>query len=350
MIFLTYEALLNGTFKKVGEKMLVPALPTSIIICARNEMENIQEYCPAWLDQSGIEYEVVIVNDASWDSTEELLDSIQKQDNRLQTTKVTVEQKRPGKKLALTLGIKKARYENFVLTDADCWPKSSDWCHLMSPRPGEDFVLGYGAIKKESGIVNKLARYDTYANAVQYLGLANLGSPYMGVGRNLAYTRALYDGINGFKSYYHIMSGDDDLLVNHHARPKRTRVCYQEEAHTISKAPKGWKDWWNKKRRHLSVSKYYTRRSRWLLHMHNAPLALYYASLIALLTLDGPIWIPVVIHLTKTIIHLLISMRSARILRESDLLPYLLILEPMVLAFNTAAALSAQWRRPRTWK
>ena len=105
-----------------------PLEPVSVVICAKNEADNLLENLPLILDQDYPNFEVVVVNDASWDSTPDVLIAFQ---NKYPNFKaVTVNQtstEYKGKKLALTLGIKGANNELLVLTDADCKPKSRNW-------------------------------------------------------------------------------------------------------------------------------------------------------------------------------------------------------------------------------
>jgi biofilm PGA synthesis N-glycosyltransferase PgaC len=43
--------------------------PVSIIICARNEAENLKKFLPAVLEQDYPDYEVIVVNDCSEDNS-----------------------------------------------------------------------------------------------------------------------------------------------------------------------------------------------------------------------------------------------------------------------------------------
>ncbi|MBK7669609.1 MAG: glycosyltransferase [Sphingobacteriaceae bacterium] len=50
------------------------AEPVSVIICARNEDENLTEFLPKILTQEYPEFEVIVVNDCSWDNTDTVID------------------------------------------------------------------------------------------------------------------------------------------------------------------------------------------------------------------------------------------------------------------------------------
>jgi len=105
-----------------------------------------------------------------------------------------------GKKFALMVGIKGAKYEHLLLTDADCKPASKNWITSMMGNftTEAEIVLGYGAYEKTKGLLNKLIRFDSYYIALQYLSFALSRKTYMGVGRNLSYTKSLFFKHKGF--------------------------------------------------------------------------------------------------------------------------------------------------------
>ncbi len=100
-----------------------PEVPVSVIICARNEAENLEKHLPAFLAQDYPDYEIVVVNDCSTDHTEEVLMNLKVDHPHLRYTSIQPDRKfTHGKKLAVTVGIKAARHEHLLLSDADCYP------------------------------------------------------------------------------------------------------------------------------------------------------------------------------------------------------------------------------------
>ena len=190
--------------------------PISVIICARNEYDNLSSFIPKVCTQDYPNYEVIVVNDASVDDSDILLTNLERQYPNLRHTNIPFNEKfEHGKKLALTIGIKSAKNDYFVLIDADCYPTTSNWLTLMSKEfINKQIVLGYGSYEKEKSFLNKLIRFETVFIANQYFALAKLGIPYMGVGRNIAYTKNIFWSVNGFVKHAQIPSGDDDLFIN----------------------------------------------------------------------------------------------------------------------------------------
>jgi glycosyltransferase involved in cell wall biosynthesis len=264
-------------------------LPVSVIICARDELENLRKFLPEILSQNYPDYEVIVVNDGEDEFTEILLRDLKKVYPHLRSTFVPDGAKNLStKKLALTLGIKAAKNDWLLFTDADCLPESKNWIATMARNftPKTEFVLGYGAYLQERGFVNRLITYDTLFNALQYLGFAQAGHPYMGVGRNLAYKKDVFFRQNGFAATLHLRSGDDDLMVNHAADKDNTRIETSVDSITWSNPKKLFRSWYFQKERHLSVSTYYKEKSKLSLVVEPLCRGLFYLSFIALIVLS----------------------------------------------------------------
>ncbi len=242
--------------------------PVSVIICARNEEENLEAHLPAVLEQDYPDFEVIVVNDASSDDSDMVITRLQQTYKHLLTTEIKNDQKfTHGKKLAATLGIKKAKHDWVLFTDADCYPADKNWIRSMAKNFDykTSIVLGYGGYKARKGMLNTLIRYDTLTIALQYLTYAMAGFPYMGVGRNLAYRKTLFYDNKGFAGHYHLNSGDDDLFVNKTAGKHNTRLQISRESSVVSDPHRSFYQWFKQKRRHLSTAFHYRKKTKWRL-------------------------------------------------------------------------------------
>ncbi|HEY9008618.1 glycosyltransferase [Ohtaekwangia sp.] len=243
-------------------------LPVSIIICAHDEEENLKELIPELLAQDYPEFEIVVVDDRSNDTTFDWLLEETSKDHRLRM--VHVNRTPPhvnGKKYGITLGIKAAKYEWILLTDADCRPLTKQWIASMSAQFNEStsFVLGTSPYVKVPGLLNAFIRFETLLTALQYISFASLGNPYMGVGRNMAYRKSMFLQKKGFNNFLNVTGGDDDLFVNQHATGKNTKVVIGEESLIYSLPETTWSSFFRQKTRHLSVGKLYRFGHRFLL-------------------------------------------------------------------------------------
>lgn len=243
-----------------------PLPGVSVIVCARNEETNLQDYLHTLINQDYPTFEVIVVDDGSEDNTHTILEQYSQQSHRLYHTFVPYGARViSSKKLALTLGIKAAHYNYILLTDADCRPESRNWIREMVNgfhKEGTEIVLGFGPYFEKKGVLNKLICYDTLFSGLQYMGMAKSGHPYMGVGRNLAYRKDTFFANKGFQGLLCERAGDDDLLVNKIANGNNTNVICNPDALTWSPPKRTWHEWFHQKRRHLGVSPHYSLKSK----------------------------------------------------------------------------------------
>jgi cellulose synthase/poly-beta-1,6-N-acetylglucosamine synthase-like glycosyltransferase len=258
----------------------------SVIICARNEAENLRQKLPFILEQNYPEFEVIVVDDCSDDDTNEILENFSKKYSVLKVSKIKKDPKfSHGKKLALTIGIKAAKYDTLLLTDADCEPAGKDWMKYMSRNFSDqkNIVLGIGLYKKKKGFLNVLIRFETAFIAMQYAGFARSGKPYMGVGRNLSYKKELFFKNKGFASHLGLESGDDDLFINEVSNSYNTVVENNPQSFTYSEPEIKLRNWIRQKKRHLTTGRFYQQSVKRILGLEYMTRILLLLSFIALL-------------------------------------------------------------------
>ncbi|MFY0674926.1 MAG: glycosyltransferase [Bacteroidia bacterium] len=242
--------------------------PISVIVVAKNEKQNLQALVPVILEQDYNEFELIIVDDQSWDGTHEWLHELLPLHNNLKLVSLGENlHSSPGKKLGLTLGIKKAKYDALVFTDADCLPNSKHWLANMAQAydTETDVVLGYSPYKSKNTLFNPFIRFEGFWVAWQYSSFALAGLPYMGVGRNMGYRKSRFLENKGFANSLKVPFGDDDLLVQEIANGKNTKVVLSKDSHVITEPKPGPKSWTKQKRRHLSAGRHYKPKFKFVL-------------------------------------------------------------------------------------
>jgi glycosyltransferase involved in cell wall biosynthesis len=268
LYFFTGVLVRNSNVKKGKITFQTQKPPVSVIICAKNEQENLEAFLPLFLEQDYPDFEVIVVNDGSQDDTETVLNSFSKKYSNLYFTTLSNDVKvLSPKKLAVTVGIKAAKNEILLFSDADCCPQSKDWISLMVRNflPKTEFVLGFGDYFSEKKIISHLISFDTLFIAMQYLGFAFRGFPYMGIGRNMAYRKATFFRMRGFAGHLHVVSGDDDLIVNSAGNRENTQIECVAESKTLSLPKRSFFQWIAQKRRHLSAAPLYSAKSKQIL-------------------------------------------------------------------------------------
>ena len=324
----------------------------TLIVCAKNEGENLYRNIPLWLEQDHPNFELLLINDASIDNSLEIMEGFAEKDPRIQI--VNVENNEAfwaSKKYALTLGIKRTKNNRILFTDADCRPATKQWLRVMASSFSEEkqLVLGYGGYEKAKGLLNRLVRYETLMSAMQYFSYAKAGIPYMGVGRNLGYTSDLYYGNNGFMSHMKIPYGDDDLFVNEVATKSNTIICDHESAFTYSIPKKRWKDWFIQKKRHFGAAKLYKSKHKFLLSVYYIFNLLFWPlSISCLLLLDWKI--PVSMIAFRFLIQYVVTAKTATRLKENDLIPLIPFLDLFLIFIQMSTFISNSYSKPNRWQ
>jgi glycosyltransferase involved in cell wall biosynthesis len=330
--------------------------PISVVICARNEYDNLVNFLPTVLEQNYPEYEVIVVNDFSQDDSYFLLKSYEKSHPHFKVVHLHDNVNFfEGKKLALSIGIKSAKNDIIALIDADCKPTGPNWLRSISSgyNGSTEVVLGYGGYYPKPGLLNKLIRYDTMSIALQYLGMALAGSPYMGVGRNLSYRKSLFYRNKGFTSHYKVKSGDDDLFVNQAAKGNNTTVVMDSESLTFSEPETSFSSWFRQKKRHLTTGRYYKFPDKFRLVTYSFSGLMFYVTLAACLVLTkNPLFLIIAgtIFLIRALSLFLIYYYAGKRFLERKLFLYSPLFDIIFVILNPIFAISNLFYRKNKWK
>lgn len=327
-------------------------VPVSIVICAKNEYENLLQNMPLILEQDYPNYEVVVVNDSSWDNSEDVLKALESKYAHLKVLKLNEDiQRMTGKKFALTMGIKAAKNDVLLLTDADCNPNSKEWIKQMIIQRGDRNIgLGVSLLKKGSGLLKNLFRFESVQTAINYSSASLVGFTYMGVGRNLMYDKNLFFQVGGFRKHMHVLGGDDDLFINEIATKKNTAMAISPESQTCSDSANKFKEWWVQKKRHIYASNFYKKKHKLLLGIEPLGWWLMWLSLITLLILHTPCFLLLAVISLR---YLFVSATFIAISRKWNALDavvlwpfweaFLNVMKPMVLISNKIS-------KPKKWR
>jgi poly-beta-1,6-N-acetyl-D-glucosamine synthase len=333
-------------YRKVNEKQSLD--PVSVIICAKNEADNLRKNLPDILEQDYPEFQVIVVNDGSNDDTPIILSEMQKKYKHLYVTQIEHTHPYPhAKKLAQTIGVKAARFDQLLFIDADCRPVSANWIRCMQSNflPKKEIVLGYGAYEKKKGMVNLFVRMDTLWIAQQYFSFAIRKIPYMGVGRNLAYRRSLFFNNKGFANQLHLQSGDDDLFVNQTASKSNVAIEMDHDSITVSEPMTTLNNWLRQKRRHLTTGLYYHALHRFLISFEIISREIFFVGIIILLSFWKFSGYMFVLLLLRWIMHLWITKLTMKRLKEEGIWLFSLIYDLFMPAISGFLILKTKLKR-----
>jgi len=352
---LFYYIIVFGKFSFAKPQKSTPKrIPISVIVCAKNEEENVKKFIPLLAEQNYPDYEIILIDDASSDSTLDIFEEFEKQYSNIRLVKVQNNEAFWGnKKFALTLGIKAAKNEYLLFTDADCYPSTKEWIKEMSSQftMSKTIVLGYGAYEKIAGsFLNKIIRFETMLTAVQYFSWAKMKHPYMGVGRNLAYKKEEFFNVNGFIDHMKIRSGDDDLFINQASNGKNTTICFTPESFTFSEPKKSFKEWFDQKRRHVSTATFYKPFDRMQLAIFFLSQFLFLVMAILLLAFQYN-WMIITPIVAGRYIFSWVSLGyGANKLREKDVMYWYPVIEIALIFTQLNIFITNIFSKPVHWK
>lgn len=354
MFYYLFFMLKTGSYKPELKNNNDNNRPLSVIICAKNEARNLEQFLPTICTQDYPNYEVIVVNDSSSDDTEMTLAQLKTKYSNLYYTSIhSSQQFHRGKKLALTIGIKAANFEHLVFTDADCQPTTDQWLNEISSQFSDEkkIIIGHGRFIKNKSLFNLFLRYETFWNAVQYMGFSQRGLPFMAVGRNMAYTKSLFLEKDIFKPYLNIASGDDDLFMRACATKNNTSIQLNYNSQTESVPPSNMSEWLSRKSRHLTTApKYKFSIKFWLI---TEALTRQIFWVLTLCSLFFPIFAPVTISLfivRLVAMHLILAKAASKMGENKLYLATLLfdLITPMIVGYvwviNVFSAKKKKWK------
>ena len=213
-------------------------LPASVIIYSQGDTENLHELLQTVLRQDyPAAFEVIVINEGESADVRDTVGMLRTSHPNLYLTftpEGVVNLSR--KKLALTLGIKAARYDIAVLTTSAVEIESDQWLRRMT-RPFDagsqtEIVLGFAYIDPEEDEHGGRRRraFDYVADSVRWLSVAIAGKPFRGTEYNIAYRRELFLRNKGFARSLNLHYGDDDIFISQIARGDNTVVELSEDS------------------------------------------------------------------------------------------------------------------------
>lgn len=327
--------------------------PVSVVICAHNEEQNLKQFLPSILTQDYPDFEVIVVNDYSTDETKWILEDFKRQYAHLHVVDIKEHIRlKNSKKFALTLGIKAAKHEVLIMTDADCEPQSNQWLKEIAGAyaEGKEIVLGYSPYFKKTGFLNKLIRFETAHTAMSYLSYALKRDAYMGVGRNLSYLKSLFFKGRGFNAHMHIKSGDDDLFVNQNATRHNVNIAIHPDTHIYSNPKETWKSYYKQKARHAGASVIYKKSHQRMLGMQLISAFVFYVMLIVCIVLFPSLWyIGVSVFFLRYICQLIVFSSIYKKLAVRDLLVWLLVLDVFYYFYICLNGVFNRKKKQKSW-
>lgn len=300
----------------------------SVIIVTRNLDEELESYLPLILEQDYPDYEVILVDDGSWDNTEDVVRRLKETYPHLYMTTIPKDSRIVShRKLAITVGAKAAKGDILLFTEPTARPFSHHWIQAMVRNftTGVEFVTGNCIMLDNGGTLQHMIAYDTLLNTMRSTGFNVSGHPYSATSKNMAYLRSTFFRNNGFAGMLHQVFGDDDLMVNRHGNGLNTKSEPTRLGHSICVEKPTHREWRFMKKIQLSTLQDYRTSSLFSMFTELFFRAFYYIGTMTstvLLVLMRPEWWTVGLevlfgcYLLKSIILLYVVNATAAIYKQ----------------------------------
>lgn len=213
-------------------------VPASVVVYSQGDSENLTELLGRLLNQDyPAAFEVIVVNEGESADVRDTVSMLRSANPNLYLTftpEGVVNLSR--KKLALTLGIKAARYGVVALTTTAAVIRSERWLRGLlapfSPGNGVEVVLGYAYADPDEDCARGKRRraFDHIARSTRWLGAAIAGKPFRGTEYNIAYTKEIFMRNKGFARSLNLVYGDDDIFISRIATRDNTRVELSDDS------------------------------------------------------------------------------------------------------------------------
>jgi glycosyltransferase involved in cell wall biosynthesis len=264
--------------------------PVSVIICAKDESENLSKILPLALEQNYPCYEVIVVNDNSMDDIEDVLLPAQKLYPHLQIRNLIANNSVHGRSVVLGVGIKAAKYDRVIITDVNCRP-SANWLKSLSSGFDSPVVMGYTRYRS----VGKFIRAANFSESLFMLGYALNRRPYSASGENAGFSKTLFFAKN-FNPMLRKLEKVEQVFFNSIMNRRNTSVVLTPESIVESEKTLSFINWCIESSGALFSRRLFRRGSRHVKMPEMMSKIVFYTSAIAAIVLTANIaWLQIAI-------------------------------------------------------
>lgn len=336
--------------KKKDKPVVYPSF--SIIVPSRNYEENLRELLPTLLEQDYPDFEVVVVDDCSFDGTEWYLTELKLQSNKIKTSRIIQETDFPNA-LAITIGIRAASKEWLVFLNPLCRVADNNWLKAFAEdlNPKTEAAFGFVKYTNSKGSMRKFIKYENFDSFILYGSARYLGLSMPITDMNVAYKREQFLNRRGFAAVLDSPFSENELYLNKISNRSNSVYLLNQPSAVSYVGDTDWYDGMNFKKKQLLLKKKFTVGQSVFLWIYTFSRLFFDLSMIALLILSPwRLWVAG-IWLVKIIHELVWGIVATKRLEEKNLFPGLLFFRSILPLLNTIITLNQLLTgQKRKWK
>jgi cellulose synthase/poly-beta-1,6-N-acetylglucosamine synthase-like glycosyltransferase len=210
----------------------LPESPISIIIPVRNEENHLPQLIRSLLNNDfPIEKrEILVINDHSTDDTKKICNPYVEQ-----ITWIDLPAEKKGKKRALEMGIKQAKFEKIICLDGDgkvgdkYLQTVSSYLEIQNVK----FVTGLVKTPYKEGIFQSYQFLDLAGNMFITAGGIHHRKLFLANGANMAFLKSDFLELGGFNNNTSFASGDDMFLIQKFANVYPDKIRFLKSIDSV---------------------------------------------------------------------------------------------------------------------
>ncbi|WP_428742715.1 glycosyltransferase [Tenacibaculum sp.] len=327
-------------------------IPVSVIVYVKNNAGILTEYIQNVIKQKHPNFEIVLVNNASTDTTLEVIKNLQQEYSHIKVVNVeNTEAFWANKKYALTLGVKAATHEHLLFTEVSSKALSKNWINEITSYFSQEktIVIGYQKLKRrKKSFSNLLIRFDHLLNAIQAFSYAKFGAPYKATNHNLAYTKEEFFKVNGYINHLTLFMGEGDLFLKDAATDQNTIVATTPNSFVCSTKHLSFKEWFSQQKKDSILFSLYKPKHKFLLNFFKLTKFLVYILAVFMTFLNWKIVLPLI--LSYYLMQYIVMGKLATKLHERNTVLLLPLLEICLVLLQIIIFISNQISKPKHWK
>lgn len=326
--------------------------PISVILYVKNSELYLEKNIDYFINQKYPKFEILLVNNASSDNTDIILEKLSEKHKSLRIINVENNESFWGnKKYTYTLAIKAAKYEHLIFSEIDCKPVSENWIHEINKSfsSKKTIILGYKRLLKTSSLFNLIIRFDNLLESIKSFSFTKINSPYSADSRNYAFTKKDFYRVNGFINHIKIKNGKEDLFVKDAKQKYNSAYTLSDESFVESSKSLSFKEWFLNKKNSNLLKRHYSFKNQFLLNAFSfSKVFLYFLTIILLLIHDWKIIL--IIFSSYIIFQSVITFIINRKFKETSIFYLSPILDFLLVLFQISIFISNLISKPPNWR
>lgn len=295
-------------------------IPVSIIICAKNQAQYLEKNLPRLLTQDYPEYEIIVVDNGSVDDTEDVLIRLKNIYPQLRSTHIPIDEKfKHNKKLAITIGVKAAKYDQIIHLNPNSFPNSKTWLSNTVVIAQGKLYNAYSNFEYQKGFFYNFIRYDIIKQTIKIAAFTSINKLYAGNSFNMSFLKSDFLENKGYAGNAHFEAGYDHILSMNLAKKSDYTFSTNPDSKITIEAKNHYNIWKTINKYYFKSRKYVPYRRKLLLDLEPIAHFLFVILLIPALIKTQLYFSLLAICIAKIFIKGYCFKISTRHLREENL-------------------------------